>query len=175
MAENTAAFTAPGGTTQALLDALRERLGDCLQHMKLPTDVEGEAARAPDIVDGFLPPKRGKGQARGDFPFVVVRPLGGEDAAHNDASVRVRLVIGICRRCPADAVADDAYRDWMAIKERIRTDLLAAPVVGGRFRFEYPFAWDLPEDQPSPQVLGTVELNFAVHGVIDNTWGEVFP
>ena len=74
MSETATPFTAPGGTTQALLDALRARLAACLADMHLPTDVEGEAPRAPEIIDGFLPPKRGKvkGRERGEFPFVIV-------------------------------------------------------------------------------------------------------
>jgi len=173
----TQAFAAPGHTTQALLDALRERLAACLQEMKLPTDVDGEPKRAPNIIDGFLPPKRGKGKGpeRGEFPFVIVRPGAGEDTAHNAASDTVRLVIGVSRRCADDALSDDAYRDWMAIKERIRTDLLMQPVVGGRFRVEYPLRWDVPDDQPAPQFLGVLEVNFTQAGIVDNTWGGAFP
>lgn len=160
-----AEFAAPGGSTQALIDALRERLRVCLQDLLLPTDVEGEAHRAPDIVDGFLPPKRSKGQKRGDFPFVIVRAMGGNDAAQDDSVVQVRMVIGVWNE------SEDGYRDWMAVKERIRIDLLGQQVLDGRFRLQYPFKWDLPEDQPVPQWLGTLDVGWTVPGIIDNTWG----
>lgn len=163
MTDNAAPFTAPGGTHQALLDALRERLAQALEHLKLPTDVDGEAPRAPDIHDGYLPPKRSRGQKRGDFPYVIVRPLGGVDSAHNEAKPRVRLVIGTCSQQP------DGYRDWLAVLERLRGDLLRNPNIGGRFRLEHPFTWDLPEDQLEPQFIGVVELNFAMPGIADRT------
>lgn len=160
-------FAAPGGSTQALIDALMQRLRDCLKDLKLATDVEGEEPRAPMVVDAFLPPKRSKGHQQGEFPFVIVRATGGADEAQDDAAVRLRLVVGVFSE------SEQGYRDWMAVKERIRVDLLSKPVLDGRFRFMHPLVWDLQEEQPVPQWVGVIEVAYTVPGIVDNSWGEV--
>ena len=76
--------------TNFLTKALRELCEQAVKDFRLPTK-DGKTLRAPQIVNGFLPPKRSS--ELDDFPFVLVRPeQSTTDRQYEE--VRVNIIVG---------------------------------------------------------------------------------
>ena len=78
-----------------LTRAIRELVAEAVKNFSLPTKPERGSAegdlRAPQVVNGYLPPKR-TGQ-KDDFPFVLVR--ADEGATDQDSTeVKVSIIVG---------------------------------------------------------------------------------
>ena len=78
-----------------LTRAIRELVAKAVKNFALPTKpergfAEGEL-RAPQIVNGYLPPKR-QG-SKDDFPFVLVRADEGS-TDQDSTEVRVSIIVG---------------------------------------------------------------------------------
>mgnify|MGYP001562928634 CR=1 FL=1 len=111
-------------------------------------------ARAPQVIDGWLPPKTPAGE---DFPFLIVRPRDGTDAsesADQDSQATVEIIIGTF----SDTV--DGWLDVLLVVDAIRLYLAAAPALGGAFEPDGPLKWSLPEEHARPQWLGIVTTIF---------------
>lgn len=125
-----------------LVEALRAYLAKALEDFRLPAK-SGEH-RPPQIVEGFLPPKRSS--TIDDFPFVIVRPKNGIIQA-GETEISVSLIVG----CYTEEM--DGYRHCMNVASRIRNALTMLPnqTLDRRFQLAFPLRWTCHDDQPFPQ------------------------
>lgn len=161
----------------ALAEALRERLTEIVELMQLPTDAGNDALKAPRIVNGFIEPKRSRGNKEDDpdFPYIVVRPpMGRTDAPPDNATtVQMNLIVG----CHSEAF--DGYEYCLHVMSEVRRGLMQQQTlnpgaIGSVFRLEYPFEWELPDDQPWPQFIMLVKTRWTIATPIENPDPEVF-
>lgn len=116
------------------------------------------ANRAPQILDGWLPPKDGTNAE--DFPFVLVRPSNGNDSEegieqHGEA--KIKLIIGTY------SDTDDGWFDLVHIIDAIRLSLASAPSLNGiSYEQVGPLTWEIPDEQPRPEWLATVTTTWYV-------------
>lgn len=124
-----------------LTRALRIHLAKALENFRLP--VQNGEMRQPQIVNGFLPPKRSKDGD--DFPFVIIRPSSGSTERENTDTL-VDIIIG----CYSEDM--DGYELCLNVLSRIRNALTMMPnqTIDGRFRLGFPISWKLDETQPYP-------------------------
>ncbi len=122
--------------------ALGVFIEDALKELRLKTK-KGEL-RAPQIVDGYLPPKRTLEDD--DFPFVIVRAEEGTSFM-GQTSVTVSLIVGCY------TTETDGYAHCMEIMQRIRAALCQMPeqTLDERFQLEFPIVWRNFPEQPYPQ------------------------
>jgi hypothetical protein len=111
--------------------------------------------RAPEVLDGWLPPKETSDVER--FPWLLVRPKSGTDsaqAADENAVAGFEIIIGTY----SDTV--DGFLDVLAVIDTIRADLGEAPVIEGTgFEHIGPLAWAV-EQSARPQWFGIVTTNW---------------
>lgn len=100
--------------------------------------------RAPQVVIGYLPPKRSKGMD--DFPFVIVRPVKGQ-SEERTSSATVDLIIG----CYCEE--DEGFEHCLNVMSSIRTALCRAGTIANKYQFRQPITWELAPEQPFPQWL----------------------
>lgn len=138
----------------ALCEALRTRLSEIVPLMQMPTDAKDETLKAPRIVNGYLEPKRSRGpkEEEPDFPYVIVRPPKGSTDPQGMTTVNVNILIG----CYSEEF--DGYEYCLHVLSEIRRGLMERPnltphKLGSVFRMEYPFDWDMPDDQPWPEFI----------------------
>lgn len=115
---------------------------DAVKDLRLPTK-KGEL-RAPQVVDGYLPPKQTLEED--DFPFVIVRAEGGVSEMEI-TTVTVSLIIG------CHTTETDGYVRCLEVMQRIRKALCELPyrVLDKRYQLEYPISWANIPAQPYPQ------------------------
>ena len=112
-----------------LTRAIRELVAAAVKNFALPTKpergfAEGEL-RAPQVVNGYLPPKR-TGQ-KDDFPFVLVR--ADEGATDQDSTeVKVSIIVGTYSE------EYDGHEYCLNVMARIRTALCSLPGMVGSVR-----------------------------------------
>ena len=130
---------------QELARNLREFIKDAVKDLRLPVEFE-KKARAPKIINGYLPPKRAeKGD---DYPFVLVRP----DAATSErdtTEVTVSIIIG----CYAKPEEYDGYEYCMNVMTRIRNALTSMKDgrLAEKYVLNFPIIWNNVPEQPWPQ------------------------
>jgi len=132
-------------------DALIKKIADAVKDMRLPVQ-KGEA-RAPKVVDGYLPPKRSG--ADDDFPCVIVRPDSGE-TAERASTISAVVIIG----CWSEEF--DGYKHCVNVMERIKSALATVKygTIADRFVLRYPIKWELAKEQPYPFWQLEMELTF---------------
>lgn len=130
-----------------LTRAIRELVAEAVKNFSLPTKPERGSAegdlRAPQVVNGYLPPKR-TGQ-RDDFPFVLVR--ADEGATDQDSTeVRVSIIVGTYSE------EYDGHEYCLNVMSRIRTALCSLPgmTLANRYRLKHPIKWSTYAEQPYP-------------------------
>lgn len=116
---------------------------EVVKDFRLLTKTEGQS-RPPQIIDGYLPPKRSTNED--DFPFVIVRAEGGVSQMGR-TSVEVSFIIG------SYTTETDGYAHCLEIMQRIRTALCQLPnqTLNARYQLEFPIEWRNIPDQPYPQ------------------------
>ena len=131
-----------------LTRAIRELVAEAVKDFALPTkpergDEEGEL-RQPQIVNGYLPPKRSG--SKDDFPFVLVRAEEGASDAES-TEVQVAIIIG------AYSEEYDGHEYCLNVMSRIRTALCSLPgmTLANRYRLQHPIKWSTYSEQPYPQ------------------------
>lgn len=132
----------------ALCDFLKGVVGSYL------LDTNRQTTKAPQVVPSYLPLKGTTDTA--DFPFVIVRMSSEEDTGDR-AKVTVKIIVGVY----AEDIAQGSG-DLMNILERIRQALFKKRVIDKRFRIEYPFSWQVPDEQPYPEWLAVITTNWTV-------------
>jgi hypothetical protein len=149
-----------GAVAPFLLAALHIQLKSRLAAIaaKFPLLETKSMARAPSIVDGWLPPKPGAESEQ--FPFLIVRPFTGTDTcegADQTGSATMKIIVGTY------SDTDDGWLDVLLLIDAIRSDLAEQPTIAGT-AFEHlgPLTWEVPEQQPRPQWFGTVTTNWNI-------------
>lgn len=125
-----------------LTEALREFIREAVKDFRLP--VENGEARAPQVINGYLPPKR-SGDTD-DFPFVIVLPEKG--TSNREATeVTVSIIIG----CFAEDY--DGHEYCLNVMSRIRSALAAMEnnILANKYVLSFPVTWELVPEQPWPQ------------------------
>ncbi|KEO84759.1 hypothetical protein [Tumebacillus flagellatus] len=130
-------------TAFMLMTAIRSFLNNVVKDTSFET-TEG-TNKPPQVLDGWLPPK-GEGDGP-DYPFILVRPIEGEDICGVSASAQVKLLFG--------TYSNDAngFLDVINLMERVRIALLTAGIIDGSFRLD-SYKWKLFEEQPAPEFVG---------------------
>lgn len=129
--------------TNFLTKALRELCEQAVKDFCLPTK-DGKTLRAPQIVNGFLPPKRSS--ELDDFPFVLVRPEQSTTDRQSE-EVRVNIIVG----CYSEEY--DGFEYGVNVIERIKEKIctLPAETLEQRYQMRYPIKWNMVPEQPWPQ------------------------
>lgn len=129
--------------TNFLTKALRELCEQAVKDFRLPTK-DGQTLRAPQIVNGFLPPKRSTDLD--DFPFVLVRPEQCTTDRESE-EVRVNIIVG----CYSEEY--DGFEYGVNVVERIKEKIctLPAETLDQRYQMRYPIKWTMVPEQPWPQ------------------------
>lgn len=153
-----------------LCAALANLLDAELKDFMLPLGHEpnSEAVyRASKIFQGYLPPK-GKRQGNSgnddDFPFVVIRPDGGETNS-DGCSSDVTLIFGVWDE------RFDGHFTAMTLKDRVEAILLNLPnqVLANRFILEMPISWENSPTQAWPfwQIVMKTRWTFHRPGIVN--------
>lgn len=121
-------------------------------------DADAGGARAPSVLDGWLPPKANAGDKQ--FPFILVRPRQGTDteqSAEQNATAQVDIIVGTWSD-------DDAgWLDVALVIDAIRQDLDEQPAIQATgFEQTGPLTWEIPEEQPRPQWFGKVHTVWTI-------------
>ena len=129
--------------TNLLTKALRELCEQAVKDFRFPTK-DGKTLRAPQIVNGFLPPKRSTDID--DFPFVLVRPEQCTTDRESE-EVRVNIIVG----CYSEEY--DGFEYGVNVVERIKEKIctLPAETLAQRYQMRYPIKWTMVPEQPWPQ------------------------
>jgi len=127
-------------TINDLMARLEAFLSAALVEVRLET-ADGEEARPPLMVAGWLPPRGEDGEPR--IPYLILRPIKGSDNA--DGST---VTIQLCLETYSEATA--GWMDLTNVIQRIRGALTASPTLGPCC-LELPLVWELFDEQPLPQ------------------------
>lgn len=138
-----------GGTVIGLCEAIRERVAEATKNIRLETEHLEHPRIAPQVINGFLPPKRTNDSP--ENPFIIVRP---KDGAFNDLGnyyVNVRLIVGTYSE------EFDGHEYALLVFQRITQSLREKPTLNKRYTLEYPLTWDLFDEQQYPfwAIVGT--------------------
>lgn len=115
-------------TEVELCRAIRERLKVSLKDIYHPTDPgrdREQEFKAPEIINGFLPPKRDQ-LHEPEFPFVIVRPSEWEtevDSGNIQDTLKVKLLVGSYGKDYED------HEYALVIMRRMLTDLRMKPML----------------------------------------------
>ncbi len=129
-----------------LCAAIREQLAEALKDIQHPTDDSRgreQLWKAPEIFNGYLPPKRS--DETPDFPCVIVRPSEGrtETGQGNIPQdlVSVKFLIGSYGKDESD------YEYCLVILRRIINHFRAFPTLKNLFRMQPEVKWKMPDEQ----------------------------
>ena len=134
-----------------LAKELRIYLEKVVSDYRLP--VKNGEPRSPNVLNGYLPPKR-SGQ-NDDYPFVLVRPDSGQ-SEEEQTEVTVSIIIG----CYTEEF--DGHEYCLNIMQRIRTALTSLPngILADKYVLDFPFRWENYPEQPYPQWLLEIETKW---------------
>lgn len=143
-----------------LTKSIRELCADAVKNFRLPTE-GGNELRAPQIFNGFLPPKRSG--SKDDFPFVLVRPISCE---MNRGSQEIRVVIFV--GCFSEEF--DGYEYCVNVCERICEKIATLPdeTLNKKYQMSYPIRWTEPEEQPYPQWQFEIETTWVYNSPMNH-------
>lgn len=128
----------------------------------LPTKTGADADDVP-VHFGWLPPVKSGDAPR--FPYLLVRPHGGEDSipgGQQTASAAFDIIIGVYTD------TDDGEQDLLHVIDAIRIDLAAAPELADTaYSHTGPLTWDLitdadPRRSTRPEWLAVVTTNWTL-------------
>lgn len=131
-------------------------------------------------VCGFLPRPRSETEARRNFPYIVVRPLGTTDYETESLSGGVSY---IDIRIYFSTYCEDAKNGFVEIYhlvEKSRQQLLKNRTLAGKYRLnltkDTPLRTEVLEEQPAPSVwLGFIELQYEIMNLIEEgTFDDIF-
>lgn len=156
----------PDMTEVGLCKALRERFTEVLKDIYHPTDPSRgrtQEFKAPDIENGWLPPKRSSDEH--DFPYVIVRPSEGDteiDQGFVQDVMTAKLIIGSYGEEPDD------HEYTLVILRRIINDLRKNPLVGGIFKCRPEIKWKLSDEQATTVFILEAMIKFEIPTPQDN-------
>lgn len=161
-------------TPDILEESIKDRVEEALSGLTLRNS-KFEYSTV-NVNTGLLPPKDFKYKIGDDefkydeFPFVLLRTLGGEDNEEKSI-VSVKLLLGIVieskeKRDKTPGMEFEPYRkghkDLLTIIERIRLNFQKNPIIGNYFSFEKPFKWEIYREQPLLHMYGEINMNFRI-------------
>lgn len=124
--------------------------------------IESQSAgfKAPQVVDGFLPPKNSQ-QDQVDYPFVVVRPISMRTESRMQSTAEVKIGVG------AFCDTYDGHIDVALIMANINRIILQAGGIGYSYNNEpashgvvfelaFPIDFEIYEQQPEPEYMGHI-------------------
>lgn len=125
-----------------LTRAIRAFLSEVLKDYAFPT--KSGPTRAPQVINGYLPPKRTGSED--DFPFVLVRADEGT-SDQESTEVKVAIIIGTY------STDYDGHEYCLNVLARLRSALTSLPglLLAGRYQLRLPLMWTTYADQPYPQ------------------------
>lgn len=124
-----------------LTDTLCEFVKDCLKNKQFET--QSGIYRPPEVVPGYLPPKRSREQE--DFPFVIVRAESGT-TTFGQTEASVVFIIG----CYSEEI--DGYAYCLQVMEHLRFSLATIEdrILDRRYELQFPIVWSNVQEQPYP-------------------------
>lgn len=131
-----------GGTILLLCAALRERIREAVKDLRFDPDIKGQEPRAPEVVNGYLPPKRSSTAA--EFPFVIVRPWDGRIEENGFIRQQVKLIVGTYSE------AFDGHEDALIVFQRVMQAVQERPTLDNRYTLQYPLTWEVYDEQKYP-------------------------
>lgn len=153
------ALAAAPGTLAGLYRALTTRMEEIAERMPLletkSSAANPSAARAPQVVGGWLPPKVDADDEY--YPFLIVRPRDGSDSeqgATEQSLAAFQILVGTY------SDTDEGFEDVVLLFDAVRSSLLSQPVLSGTSFECLSLTWQLPEQQTRPQWLGTITTNW---------------
>ena len=146
-----------------LAKALRAFIAGVISEYRLP--VKNGEPRAPEVVNGFLPPKRSS--VEDDFPFVLVRLEKGETNLE-ETTCTAAIIIGCY------TAEFDGHEYCLNVMERIKQALCSMPfgTLANRYQLRYPVKWELPDEQPYPQWQIGMTTKWAFNAPVVEFGGE---
>lgn len=120
------------------------------------------------------PPAQSQDGIRDEFPFIVIRPVSGEDSVVDayDARGTTVDVWFICGIFTAGDEADGA-RDLATLMGRVRRLLIRNRMILSRWERTLPITWEVGDGadhaQPHPYHGGSVRLKFQAATVAETT------
>jgi len=139
-----------------LIDQLVLFIQSVVSEFDLETNVPG-VRKQPQVVAGYLREKKtAQKQEVPDFPHVVVRFLEDTDALESNTA-HVRIIAGTYSQDE-----QNGWRDAMNVITRIKQALIKQRIIGNIFIMEKPIKTDLPEEQPFPEWVAMMTVNFTI-------------
>lgn len=139
-----------------LLQGLQSLLEEALKN-SLHVVPGGEEERMPQVFLGTLPAKNKETK---DFPFVLVRAVGGKDDDVNGHLIDVVLIAGIYTEDPPPAGAHELYN----VLDVCRGALRRQTIIDSRFSLSGKITWQVGGDTDRfflhPQYLGTLTAQY---------------
>lgn len=139
----------------------RARLSEVLKDIYHPTDPSRgreQQFKAPEIINGFMPPKRSDNTP--DFPMVIVRPSEGDtevqDGAQLQDIVTIKLLIG------SYGESDDDYEYCLVILRNIINDLRSRPTLNNMFKARPEIKWKLSDEQATTVFILEAMIRFEI-------------
>ncbi|CAM3851317.1 MULTISPECIES: hypothetical protein [Paenibacillus] len=104
------------------------------------------------------------------FPYIVVRIKdGGIESEEEAASCRIILVAGIYDPNPNY----QGNKTILNILQKIETHLLSKRIIAGKFRIEYPYNWQIYDDEDlHPYYFGGAETNWTLPAVKQEAYDD---
>lgn len=129
-----------------LIESLKARLAVTLNDLAHPTDPSRgreQVFKPPQIVEGYLPPKRAGGEEE-DFPLVILRPHKWKteetDGITTDL-LDVKILVGSYGADPDD------FKYTLVVWRRILNDLRQEPCLNDTYRMRKAIQAEMPDEQ----------------------------
>ena len=124
----------------------------------------------PKVYEWALPFKNPKlpQPDQAEFPYVVVRPKGGEDG-EKESTLNMDVLFGVYREAeqgPDGLYRPDGYHDLLALMEHVRVILQRKRVIDGKYELLRPYKWEIPPEQPFPYWEGWAETKWQLAAIV---------
>ncbi|RXZ84586.1 hypothetical protein EBB07_00790 [Paenibacillaceae bacterium] len=136
---------------------------------------QGGEFRKPEVFEWNLPFKNARQAEKIDFPYIVARIINGEDQQQKPdsllfSSVKIDLYFGIYQdsvndQDPEAFVHPDGAYDLLNLMEYVRQALFEEVIIDNKFTVEYPYSWEIPDEQPYPLWVGLAHTTWSVQTV----------
>ncbi|RNB72172.1 hypothetical protein [Brevibacillus panacihumi] len=121
-------------------------------------NTKGEEA-ALNVYPQFLPGKQ-TGEVLERFPYAVVRIQEGTvPSLTGDETCNILIFFGLWD----DSLDYQGYKDVLNAITRLKIHFEKKPIVGDRYRLDYPFEWAIDEDEKNhPYYFGAAQTTWVI-------------
>lgn len=130
----------------------------------LQAELADDVTTVPSIHLGFLPQKTHATIEIPEFPFIIIRPLEGQDEVSNNKT-HIKLLFG------TESPDNDGFMDVLNLMERVRISLLKVGVLDSRYAIERPYKWKFYDEQPFPEWVGEAMTLWTLPTIIQEVEG----